>query len=551
MNASRLLHRNQKDERGAVLVFTAVGIVIAILSAAMAIDVGSVIWRKRDLQVVADLAATDTAQQLAALPGGPTQAAAEQLAQESADRNGFTVATSGYRPLLVELGTFDEANGFVVTAPAMASAVRIEARREVSHTFAPGTNTVTTDAVAAFDNEPVASFNIGSTLASLSPQAPAVLNPVLSRVLGTSTPLNLDLVGYQGLAAASVTFRQIAAADATLGSPEQLLAGTVSLRRLAQATATALNSKGDPASVYAASRLMTFASTIDSNLFVAVDELVRIEQPGQSAAADAQFNVFELLTGSALLANGTNTISVPSLTLGIPGLLQSNLELSVIEAPQFAVGPAKKDTSGQWVTWARTAQVDVMLNTNIQEKKFSLVGLLELQVDLSLPIVVETAKAIGSLTDIQCAVPESASEIDILVDRTASEARSAFEITVTEHGLLGSTTVSSESDTATFQIPAGSETLTFLGPHDGSDVQTSGSTSLGLGTELANDIGGKVDLLGLLSINVFNDLVVDVTEDIDTSILDPIFDALGVSIGAADVRTLGVECTPVNAKLVR
>lgn len=550
MSARRVLHTNQHGERGAVLIFAAVGMVIAILAAAMAIDVGSAISRKRDLQVVADLAATDTAQQLATLASGPTQTAAEQLAQESADRNGYALTTSGYFPLVVDLGSFDPAGGFIVTAPSAASAVQVTAKRLVDHTFAPGSTTVSVQAVAVFDDAPVASFNIGSTLASLSPQAPAVLNPVLSRILGTSTPLNLDLVGYKGLGAASVTFRQIAAADATLGSPEQLLASTVSLRKLAQATATALNSKGDPASVFAASRLVTFAAAIDPSLLVAVDELVRIEQPGQSAAADAQFNVFELLTGSALLANGTNTISVPDLTLGIPGLLQSNLQLSVIEAPEFAVGPARLGADGQWVTQARTAQVDLRLNTTIHREKLSLLGSLELEVDLTMPIVVETAKATGSLTDIRCAVPESASEIDILVDRMASEASTSFQVTVTEHGLLG-TTVDSQTDTATVQIPAGSETLTFLGPHDGSDVQTSGGTTLGLGTELANDIGGQLDLLGLLSIDVYNDLVIDVTEDIDTSILDPIFDGLGLSIGAADVRTLGVECNPVNAKLVR
>ncbi len=551
MSGHGLGHSNSEGERGSVLVFAAVGIVIAVLAAAMAIDVGSAIWRKRDLQVVADLAATDTAQQLAIQAGGPTQAAANQLAQESADRNGYATTAAGYMPLLVELGSFDPAGGFTLSAPATANAVRVTTERLVDHIFVPGGTTVRAQAVATFDNAPVASFDIGSKLASLTPQAPAALNPLLSRLFATSSPINLDLVGYQGLAVASVTFRQIANADATLGSPDQLLASTVSLRKLGQATATALDSKGDPASVEAATRLRTFAATIDPNLFVAVDDLVRIEQPGQAAAADAQFNVFNLLTGAALLANGTNTISVPSLTLGIPGLTQSNLELSVVQAPQFAVGPAQLGADGQWVTQARTAQVELRLNTNIHGEKLSLLGLVELEVDLSLPIVVETAKATGSLTDIRCAVPESASEIDILVDRSASEARSSYQAKVTEHGVLASTTVSSASDTATFQIPAGSETLTFLGPHDGSDVQSSGGTSIGLATELAIDIGAELDLLGLLSVDVFNDLVVDVTEGIDTNILVPILDALGLSIGSADVRTLGVDCANIEAKLVR
>lgn len=538
--------RRASGERGAVLIFAALGLVIAILSAALAIDVGSVIWRKRDLQVVVDLAAGDAAQALAALPSF-NQTDAQLFAENSADRNDFDFAAAG-NSLVAELGTFDATldPAFVpVLDPALADAVRVTARRQVGFNFVPGSNTVTVGAVASFGGEPTAGFSIGSSLASLSPQ---VTNPVLTRLLGTSTPVNLDLVGYQGLASSSVSFRQLADADATLGTPEELLTSTVSVRRLAQASAAALNNKGDAASVAAANGLLSFASEIDTSLFVAVDDLVVVQQPGGGAAVEAQFNVFQLLTGSALVANGTNTIAVPGLTAGIAGL-QSDLEIRVIEAPQFAVvGPARFDTAaGQWVTRASTAQVQLKLNTRFQREKLNLLGLLEARIDLTLPITVDAAKAVGSLTDIRCAVPESSSQIDILVNRAASDAQTSYTAEVTTASVAATTS----SDVASFQIPGGSETLTFLGPHDGSDMQTSGGTSLGLATELANDIGINLDLLGLLSVDVFNGLVLDVTDDIDTKIFDPLFDTLGLSIAGADVRTTSVDCPSSGGRLVQ
>ncbi|MBW3574843.1 MAG: hypothetical protein KY450_08260, partial [Actinobacteria bacterium] len=160
--------RRASGERGAVLIFAALGLVIGILSAALAIDVGSVIWRKRDLQVVVDLAAGDAAQALAALPSF-NQTDAQLLAENSADRNDFDFAAAG-NSLMAELGTFDATldPAFVpVLDPALADAVRVTARRQVGFNFVPGSNTVTVDAVASFGGDAKARFSIGSKLASL------------------------------------------------------------------------------------------------------------------------------------------------------------------------------------------------------------------------------------------------------------------------------------------------------------------------------------------------------------------------------------------------
>lgn len=497
---SSIVRRQPNGERGAVLIFAAVGLVVAIFAAAMAIDVGSVIWRKRDLQVVADLAAADAAQALAALPTF-TSADAQLFAEDAADRNGFDFTTAG-NDLVAVLGTFDATldPAFVpVLDPAMAYAVQVTARRQVPYNFVPGSNTVTVEAVASFGGEPTAAFSIGSSLATLDANAPTVLNRVLSRFFNTSTAMNLSLVSYKGLGAATVSMEEITNADASLGSPDQVLAGDVSVKRLATASASALATKGaagDTAAANAATILGTFASTIDSTLVVDMADLIDVQQPGATAAAQAQFNVFDLLTGSALAADGNNFVNVPGLTLGIPGLASSTLTVSVVEKPQFAAGPARFDSAaGQWVTRARTAQLDINLDTRIVTDTgpgACVLGLCAppvLAVDLIMPISVSGAEATGSLTRIDCADPISTSEIDVLADTFGGTATTDATLSTKAAGL----TVINALPLAQADVPliGGSETLTFPGPHDGTDLRSTGATGLGLASLLAADLPSR------------------------------------------------------------
>ena len=76
----------QPDEKGAILVLAAVGLVVAMIAAGLAVDIGRLASFARTDQKVADLAALDAVR---VLPTNPTAAAAA-----SAARNGFPLLFS-------------------------------------------------------------------------------------------------------------------------------------------------------------------------------------------------------------------------------------------------------------------------------------------------------------------------------------------------------------------------------------------------------------------------------------------------------------------------
>ncbi len=81
--------RRRQDERGAIILLTSVGIVVAMIAGGLAIDAGVRAAEARNDQRVADLAALDGVR---ALPSDPTPAA-----QQSATRNKFPFSKPGYQ----------------------------------------------------------------------------------------------------------------------------------------------------------------------------------------------------------------------------------------------------------------------------------------------------------------------------------------------------------------------------------------------------------------------------------------------------------------------
>ena len=543
MRATRsTLARRAGDERGAVLIFAGLGLVISILAAALAVDVGSVIWRKRDLQVVADLAATDTAQALAML-GSFNQTDAQLFAEESADRNAFDHAAPGNR-LVAVLGTFDPATNpaFVpVLDPALADAVQVTARRQVPYNFVPGGNTVTVDAVASFGGDPRAQFSIGSKLASLDARSSNVLGPVLTELLGLSSSLTADAVTYQGLANSTVRLEDLAA-ELGFASVDEMLAGSVTVPQLADASAQILDREGTAdASVVTA--LARIAADGDSSLDANVEDLIDVEQGQGDAAASMAVNVLDLLTSAgqrSRIADGTNVLNVP-LAVGVPGLASSLLQLTLIEAPVIsAFGPVG--------TQATTAQVSATLTNRIEVETevCVLVCTLELLI-VELPVVLGAAGATGTITAIDCAVapPDTPVDISVATQGVSATARATAQLL----GIVG-------TDVADATFPAvapGTASLRFPGPSDPTPMvfpsaiqSTTGSRTVATG--LITD--AQLSLVGLDAASLLS-AVKPVTDQIDEVILNPLLDALGLSVGGADVRTLGVECPGTGGRLVQ
>lgn len=534
----------RKDEHGAVMVMAVGAVVFAMIIGALAIDLGRLAQTKRFDQKVADLAALDASRML------PDSAAVKLAAEESATRNGFPWTTSNFSmsgsDLNVCLGTM---TGDTFTAGAgctTGTVVRVQANSafKTAFPFVRGPGGVNANAAAG--TQDVAGFSLGSTLASLTVDDETTINRLFDALLGTSPDIDLDVLSYQGLANGFVSINELVAADATLGTPDQLLNSTVTLRRLAEAAVIALDTKGDDGDTAAATAstvLASFAASIDTALDLKLSDIMSIQQPGNNAALDGQINVFDLLTTgaqNAQLLNGVNVLSIPSLTVSVPGLVQSDLTLHLIEAPRLAFGPARADAASPtgWTTWAQTAQLGVELNTRITVGTGPICVLVclppLLAVTLEMPIVIDAAKATGSLTAVRCQSDPDDSEVDILVDTLATEARSALDLTVAVSGL------NVPVDVVDAEVPllGGTESLTFTGPFP-TDIQSTAATGLGLSTALTAELSV---LGGLINVGDVLALLEPVTTLIDDRILGPIFESLGLSIAGSDVRALAVGC---------
>lgn len=531
MTAGRLLQRRDRDERGAILVLSVVGVVLAMIFSAMAVDLGFTAQEARRNQKVADLAALDAVRDLA-----NHQAIASQSANV---RNKFSTA-AGHTVVSVR-GTWDGTT-FTPDPNGEDVEVTVTSPHRDLFPFVAGASSVTRRAIANLQER--ASFDLGSKMASLNPGDETLLNRVSTAILGTSPAMGLDVASYKGLAAGTVSLAELAAADAALGTPDQLADSTVDLKRLAVASLNALQNKaagGDLVAASAATALGTFAQNIPSNLHVNMGQILGVNATDDPSAATAQIGVFNLITTgaqAARIADGNNFVAIPGLTLGIPGLTQSTLGLTLIEAPRIALpGPARTvptdpvNAPTGWATWARTAQIDLTLTSGVG----SCSGLL--QTCITSTINIDGARAIGSLTDIRCAAPNKYD--DIQVDTVATSADLAVTGTVIGlplPNLLG----------ASLGLGGGTETLTFQNnpspPEYPTPVQSTTPTALNLANNLKANLTVAGIPLGSLLLNPLLSALNPVFSALDDQLLGPLFDSLGLTVGGADVRTLSVDC---------
>ena len=541
-------------ERGAVLVVVSIAMVVMIGATALAVDIGQLTNRNRTLQASADVIALDAArvvngyQTAAALSGasGPVTLAA----QASATRNNMP-----FSGLTVELGTTSGStfttiatpvlDGAIqtVTSTSVPTAVRITTKATTDFAFAPGGQSTNRKAVAKQSG--VAGISVGSFLARVDTSA-GLLNSVLGGFIGG----NLTLVGYTGIAAGSVNLGQLKT-QLGIGTVDQLLSTTVSYKNFLNATAAALNAKGDPASLNARAGVVALAAAADTNKTLKLGDLIKVATGTGTEAADADLNVLQLATMAAQVANGSNAVSAtlsPSSLGGLAGLLNgtgNSVTLKVIEPPQIAIGPPGQDGSGNWLTTAHTAQV--RLSINLRPLGTVAGGV------LNLPIYVEAASADASLRSISCAAPVDNSTVGVHTDAAAVRARigtindiNAASPTVSAATILNALLVR-VTGRADAPVAGSASDLTFHGPFDWDNTQTVGSTTLGLGGLLKSDLDLDLQLLGLpLGLgdvlgNVLG-LLNPILSVVDNGLIDPLLSGLGVSLGGGDVTNFSLAC---------
>jgi uncharacterized membrane protein len=143
--------RRLRPERGAVLVITSVMTLASLAATALAVDIGRGVALKRDLQGDADLAAIDSVRALGSKKGQgglSPQVHAEQLAEESLERNGFDTDAAG-NSWRVVLGVVDPVTRvFTPTDQSLATAVKVTLTTPIDWAFQPGGRSYTASGVA-------------------------------------------------------------------------------------------------------------------------------------------------------------------------------------------------------------------------------------------------------------------------------------------------------------------------------------------------------------------------------------------------------------------
>jgi uncharacterized membrane protein len=314
---------------------------VAMLSAvivtvgALAVDLGVQRVSRRDMQALADVVALDMARQLDGVTTTGALTVSPAWQKQRSDSVGRNFSTEGDVPVVVAVpGVVNGLTGdFTPTASnAIPTAVKVTASSAVHFRFTSGTGPVSRSAVAGADAN--ASWGLGSYAAALDTDKAALLYALIGKAM--SSNLNLQAIGYNGLASATLSLLDLVRVSRlNVGTVDDLLGTTVSLKNFYLAVADALTADGRTAEATLLQSLSTHVGAVLNN--VKIGDLLNISQ-GNNAALATEINVFNLVTGAAFIANGNSAIAVQGLGLSLPLLGTVSGSLSVIQAPVHDCG---------------------------------------------------------------------------------------------------------------------------------------------------------------------------------------------------------------------
>lgn len=376
-------------------------IMLALLAMLGLIEIGYLFWAKRDAQKVADLAALAGAQRL--------ELCTSDNSDNSAARQSALTQNRFRGTLQIRCGNWSATratrNRFVTTVDAAnpRNAVQVVAQRSVLPFFGQNTRlpTVSVQAVAR-RSEPTAVFAVGSQL--LRTRGDSLLLSTL-RLVGLDVT-NATVLSYDGLAQANITPSGLlkalnipVSANLSVADFNRLLAvNKISLAQLVNATATVVG-RDTTVGVQLQALANLVATKIDiTKLNIALGSesgggglFAEVISPDGTAgsALESKISVLNLISTAISIANEGNGIAVQGLDL-----LGINVQAGVVEPPSIAIGGVGSR--------AYNAQVRLMVDVD-SNNLFALGPLLQLLgTQLHLPLHVDVANAMGTLTGIQC-----------------------------------------------------------------------------------------------------------------------------------------------------
>lgn len=584
--SSPMGHRQQ----GSIVINLAIALSLIVIVLVGA-EIGYLFFMKREMQKAVDLAALAGAQKLASAGGC---SAAKDAARRSANGTGASdtsrnlpaiqVKEGGTSVLLalrndeIECGQWapekETVDHFEATTVS-PNAVRITISKtpQSFFSFFNVNRTIQGKAVAA--NDPIASFSLGTGLASLNEGA---ANQLLNALLGTGNKISLRIADYRGLALTQVRLLDLITASPTIGTVDQLLNTPIALRDLMLLMVQAIGNSN----ALAVQALNAIISAQVNSVEIKLGDIIKLSTPSSEGAASASINVLDLLMTSAQISNGQNLVKLNS-AIDLGALAKADVKLVVIEPPTIAIGPAGKDSQDQWRTQAHSAVVRMFLDIKLVDTSAvpGLSFLLKVTL-LRLPVYIEVAQGNARLTNIQCAdnladcrvsieaKPGIASiciaEVsDALMRNTSTpvDCTSMPSTTVSEVSLLGGILpilqVKAKLPVQAEVPDTAYQTLTYNGVvGDSDDVQTVNSNAVG--SVLSNTLSNFTNaskwtltpvVLGILPLPVgqilsplLNFIVTTLSPlfALLDAILVPLLNFLGVQLGYSDVRFISLNC---------
>lgn len=415
MNRAR--HISFSRPRGGMSV-TMMLVMIALLAMLGLVEIGFLFWAKRDAQKVVDLAALAGAQRL--------DLCNASNADNSAARQSALAQNRFRGQVQIECGNWnasrETADHFSpsVDASNPRNAVRVVADRGVLPFFGQNRTlpTLRVQAVAK-RSEPTAVFAVGSQLLRTNGNSPLMAT---LRLVGLDVT-NATVLSYDGLAQATITPSGLLAAlgipvtaDLSVADFNRLLSiNRISLAQLVNATATVVGRE-----TAVGVQLQALSNLVGTRLDINQLNILLGSQNGGGglfaqvispdgtigSALESRVNVLDLVTAAISIANDGNGVQVQGLNL-----LGIDVKAGVVEPPSIAIGGVGAR--------AYNAQVRLMVDVD-SDRLFAIGPLLNLLgTRLHLPLHVDVANAMGTLTSIQCgaAPPTATVQVDSSVLR--------------------------------------------------------------------------------------------------------------------------------------
>jgi uncharacterized membrane protein len=518
----------QRDEQGAVAVFTAVALVAVLVMAAFAVDLGMHRVLRRDLQALADAVASDLAHEVdgrtaAAILADPGWAAARA---DSVARNDSGLGSAP--AVTAEVGTVDSSYAFTAASgTTVPTAVRVVASGDVDYAFASGSGAASRSAVTVTRAQ--ACYKLGSWGARLDSASSALLATVLAGhgvAVGAAT--------YQSLVGAEVDAVELAAA-LDLASPEQLGTATVSLGTLLDAAAEVLGSSGaTDAQVSALDAVRTGAGSL-GNEPVALATLFSVAS-GAGAGLVAAVDLADLVVGSILVADGNSAATV-DLGSGLPGVGSLSSSVGLIQAARTACGFAG-------ATPNRSNQVVMTSSASLTNSSLSLglpfIASVTVGSGTPMSLSVTTASATSALDATSCAGTGPSATVSTTGGLLSASLVLPVRVKGTVLGIAHTLDLTFRSTLTPSGTP-GAVTIT-VPPQDYQTPYSNGGSPPQLPTATLDPVG----TVGWLSTSQLNDLVAVVTANVVTpvvtalnaNVLAPLSDLAGVRTAGADVLLL-------------